>query len=77
MSVMVSSYGLQVPFGNTNTFIRSVVGCLSVLMFLKLTQKCCHYRKKHLLDGSLLDKKNWRSACCVLELLKDPDNENE
>lgn len=39
MAVMVSSYGLQVPFGNTNTFIRSVVGCLSVLMFLKLTQK--------------------------------------
>lgn len=34
MAVMVSSYGLQVPFGNTNTFIRSVVGCLSVLMFL-------------------------------------------
>lgn len=58
MAVMVSSYGLQVPFGNTNTFIRSVVGCLSVLMFLKLTQKLLPLQKKHLLEGSLLDKKN-------------------
>lgn len=46
MAVMVSSYGLQVPFGNTNTFIRSVVGCLSVLMFLKLTQKLLPLQKK-------------------------------
>lgn len=46
MAVMVSSYGLQVPFGNTNTFIISVVGCLSVLMFLKLTQKLLPLQKK-------------------------------
>lgn len=64
MAVMVSSYGLQVPFGNTNTFIRSVVGCLSVLMFLKLTQKLLPLQKKHLLEGSLLDKKNLKK--CML-----------
>lgn len=77
MAVMVSSYGLQVPFGNTNTFIRSVVGCLSVIMFLKLTQKLLPLQKKAFARRQSLGKKNWRSACCVLELLKDPDNENE
>lgn len=46
MAVMVSSYGLQVPFGNTNTFIRSVSRLFISVNVLKLTQKLLPLQKK-------------------------------